>query len=372
MDLTVLAVPDCPNVMLLEERLAQVLEGRRDVTVSRQVIADQDEAARRGMHGSPTILVDGIDPFAEPGQPASVSCRLYRDGGGQVDGAPSVSQLRQAIGGAAPFAGDAGSPSWLDALGRGGRGRIAPAERGLRAVHQAVLRSFAATGRAPEQGLLDKAARPFDARQVLAELADGDFLCLDQAGRISAAYPFSATATPHTIQITGGASAYAMCAIDALGIAGMLHTSVLIRSADPSNGEPITVTLDGSSAVWNPATTVVFVGRTADQCAGPSAAICCDHVNFFTTHSTAEAWASAHPEITGGILSQARAVEVAEQIFGQLLRLSESGLARAKGLGALASRSSFPEDNISQLRNCALFTCIGSSRLSGGWHDGPR
>jgi hypothetical protein len=88
MDLTVLAVPDCPNVMLLEQRLAQVIEGRRDVTVSRQVIADQDEAARWGMHGSPTILVDGIDPFAEPGEPASVSCRLYRDGSGRVDGAP--------------------------------------------------------------------------------------------------------------------------------------------------------------------------------------------------------------------------------------------------------------------------------------------
>ena len=109
MHLTVLAVPDCPNVMLLEERLAQVLQGRRDVTVSRHVIDDQDEAARRGMHGSPTILVDGIDPFAEPGQPASVSCRLYRDGNGQVDGARSVSQLRQAIGEAAAIAGAAGT-----------------------------------------------------------------------------------------------------------------------------------------------------------------------------------------------------------------------------------------------------------------------
>ncbi len=158
-----------------------------------------------------------------------------------------------------------------------------------------MLRSFAATGHAPEQGLPDEAARPFDARQVLAELADGDSLCLDQAGRISAAHPFSATATPHTIQTTGGASAYAMCAIDALGIAGMLHTSVPIRSADPSNGEPVTVTLGGSSAVWNPATTVVFAGRTADQCAGPSAAICCDHVNFFSSRPSAEAWPARTP-----------------------------------------------------------------------------
>ncbi len=149
MHVTVLAVPDCPNVRLLEERLAQVLQGRRDVTVSRQVIADQDEAARWGMHGSPTILVDGADPFARPGHSASVSCRLYRDGDGQAGGAPSVSQLRQAIAAAAATTAGAGSPGWLDALGRGGRGRVVPDERGLRAVHQAVLRSFAATGRDP-------------------------------------------------------------------------------------------------------------------------------------------------------------------------------------------------------------------------------
>jgi hypothetical protein len=98
MDLTILAVPDCPNLTLLERRLAQVIEGRHDVTVTRQAIADQDAAARWVMHGSPTILVDGIDPFADAAEPASLSCRLYRDGNGQVDGAPSVSQLRQAIG----------------------------------------------------------------------------------------------------------------------------------------------------------------------------------------------------------------------------------------------------------------------------------
>ena len=319
MRVLVLAVPDCPNARLLEERLAQVLEGRRDVLVSRLVIDDEQEAARHGMHGSPTILVDGRDPFAEPGQPATVSCRLYRDGDGRVDGAPSASQLRQVIGEPAAAAG-AGSPAWLDGLGRSGRGRVAPAGRGLRAVHQAVLRSFAATGRAPERGLLARAARPFAIGRVLAELADGDFLCLDQAGRISAAYPFSAAPTPHNVQIAGGASAYAMCAIDALGMARMLGTSVAIRSADPATGEAVTVTVSGSGAVWHPATAVVFAGRTASECAGPSAAVCCGHINFFARHSAAAAWAAAHPEVTGGILGQDRALEVGEQIFGELLQ----------------------------------------------------
>lgn len=321
--LTVLAVPDCPNVTLLEQRLTHVLKDRRDVTVSRHVVGDQDHAARRGMHGSPTLLLDGIDPFAEPGQPASVSCRLYRG----PAGAPSVRQLRKAIRHPVTVVSDTGSGSWLDALGRGGRGRIAPAERGLRAVdptvlrsfHQAVLRSFAATGGPPDQDALEQAAKPSDSSQVLTELAEGDYLCLDQDGRITAAYPFSATATPHTAQISGGAVAYSMCAIDALGIAGMLGASVLVKSADPSTGDPISVAVDRSHAVWEPDTAVVFAGRTANACAGPSAAICCGHMNFFTSHTTAAVWASAHPEITGGILSQGRALEVGQQTFGQLL-----------------------------------------------------
>jgi len=67
MHLTVLAVPGCPNVALLEEQLASVLDGRPGVTVSRHVIAEEAEAASWGMHGSPTILINGADPFAEPG-----------------------------------------------------------------------------------------------------------------------------------------------------------------------------------------------------------------------------------------------------------------------------------------------------------------
>ena len=151
MHLTVLAVPDCPNVRLLERHLARALEGHQNVTVSRHEVADQDQASRWGMNGSPTLLVDGIDPFAGPGQQASLSCRLFRDGHGHSGGAPSVRQLRKAISHPVTVVADTDGESWLDALGRGGRGRIAPAERGLRAVHQAVLRSFAATGNPPAE-----------------------------------------------------------------------------------------------------------------------------------------------------------------------------------------------------------------------------
>jgi hypothetical protein len=98
MNLTVLAVPGCPNAAVLEDRLAAVLDGRAGVSVAHEVISDEAGAARRGMHGSPTLLIDGVDPFAKAGQPPSMSCRLYRDDDGQATGAPSVGQLRQVIG----------------------------------------------------------------------------------------------------------------------------------------------------------------------------------------------------------------------------------------------------------------------------------
>jgi hypothetical protein len=319
MQLTVLAVPGCPNAPALDDRLAAVLDGRAGVSVSRQVISDEGEAARWGMHGSPTVLIDGVDPFAEPGQPPSMSCRLYRDENGQLSGAPSVGQLRQAIE-QAPAAAEQDDLAWLDSAGRAGRGRIAPADRGLRAVHQAVLRSFVHTGAAPDLPSLAGHAAPFAVSQVLAELADGDFLCLDQGDQITAAYPFSALPTRHRVRITGEATVFAMCAIDALGISAMTGRPVVIESADPSTSEPVTVHVDQAASTWDPATAVVYVGRAGGDCAGPSASVCCGYMNFFATGAAAAAWAASHPDITGGILSQARALQTGMGIFGQLLR----------------------------------------------------
>ncbi|MGH3120907.1 MAG: thioredoxin family protein [Streptosporangiaceae bacterium] len=97
MELTMLAVPGCPNAAAMEERLAAVLADYPDAVVRRRHVADEQEAAETGMAGSPTLLVNGTDPFAVPGQAPSQSCRLYRDAAGLLTGAPSVEDLRRAL-----------------------------------------------------------------------------------------------------------------------------------------------------------------------------------------------------------------------------------------------------------------------------------
>ncbi len=97
MDLVLLTVPACPNTAAFEENLTAALAGRPEAAVSRRVIASEREAAEAGMHGSPTLLIDGTDPFAATGQPYSLSCRLYRDPTGRPQAVPSVQELREVL-----------------------------------------------------------------------------------------------------------------------------------------------------------------------------------------------------------------------------------------------------------------------------------
>jgi hypothetical protein len=97
MQLTVLAVPGCPSLAILERRLAEVLADHPGLIVSRRVIANGAEAARWGMHGSPTLLVNGHDPFAGPGAVPAYACRMYRAGNGRLEGSPGVDALRRVL-----------------------------------------------------------------------------------------------------------------------------------------------------------------------------------------------------------------------------------------------------------------------------------
>lgn len=97
MDITLLYFEDCPNWKLAEERLAVIAAERPDVTVVRHLVETPQEAERLGFLGSPSIQVDGVDLFAQPGAQVGLTCRRYSTPHG-YEGAPSLEQLRAALG----------------------------------------------------------------------------------------------------------------------------------------------------------------------------------------------------------------------------------------------------------------------------------
>lgn len=96
MDIEIVYFEGCPNVDEARARVAQAVKERADVSVRLRRVDDPVEAEEVGMHGSPTILIDGIDPFAAPGTPTSWGCRYYPPSIGS-QGVPSVEQLEGAL-----------------------------------------------------------------------------------------------------------------------------------------------------------------------------------------------------------------------------------------------------------------------------------
>jgi hypothetical protein len=93
MDIELLYVPDCPNREAARRHLDAALAEQGLAAVMRErEVASPADADRFGMHGSPTIRVDGRDPFAGPDTRPSLSCRLYPGEHG-ASGAPTVAQL---------------------------------------------------------------------------------------------------------------------------------------------------------------------------------------------------------------------------------------------------------------------------------------
>jgi hypothetical protein len=188
-------------------------------------------------------------------------------------------------------------------------------------VHRAVLATFALTGQPPARGELERLALAdgADPDAVLAELAESDVLAFAADGQIRAAYPFSPVATPIQVGWADGPEAYAMCAIDGLGMSAMLGRPVTITATEPGTGRVITVRADGDQARWDPRTTVVFAGSVG-AAGRPSADRSCSFINFFATAGNARAWARRHPQVTGRLLTREAALRSGVAQFGTLLR----------------------------------------------------
>lgn len=99
MKITIQYFDGCPHWRLADERLRNVLrsESRTDIELDYQLIDSGEAAKHVGFRGSPSVLIDGVDPYVTGQEPVGLSCRVYRTERGS-EGAPSEAQLRAAIG----------------------------------------------------------------------------------------------------------------------------------------------------------------------------------------------------------------------------------------------------------------------------------
>jgi hypothetical protein len=87
----------CPSWRVAEERLRSALVAvGLDPSISHEEISTLEEAERVGFIGSPTILINGRDPFRHDAAVPGLACRRYSTDRG-IDGAPSVAQLVDAL-----------------------------------------------------------------------------------------------------------------------------------------------------------------------------------------------------------------------------------------------------------------------------------
>ena len=96
MDVTLLYFEDCPNWKTAEDHLCVLAQEMPDLSISRHLVDTSEEAERVGFRGSPGILLDGVDVFADHDSPVGLSCRMYQTPAGPA-GSPTLDQLREVL-----------------------------------------------------------------------------------------------------------------------------------------------------------------------------------------------------------------------------------------------------------------------------------
>ena len=142
---------------------------------------------------------------------------------------------------------------------------------------------------------------------------------MDGDSAITHAYPFSNEPTAHRVQLAGGPSVYAMCAIDALGMPFMLKRNADITSACEQCGGAIAVRIENQQVVERaPTDIVVWYTTVAEGCV--LATDLCPNLNFFCSAAHLQAWQDVRPESAGKMMTFDQAVERARFSFENLMQ----------------------------------------------------
>jgi alkylmercury lyase len=196
-------------------------------------------------------------------------------------------------------------------------------------VWRMVLELFARSARPPHLHEIAKETglSVENIRTLVSEPQAHDLLGSDaSADVILYAYPFTGKQTEHRVELRGQ-GLHAVCAIDALGIAGMFRTDTLIESLCRACGSGIeTGTGQGGKSLSHarPGNAVVWYDLAYS---GRAAASCCPAIAFFCSDAELQHWLSAQsPQRAGYRLTLDEALEVGRALFEPVLRHDEAKL----------------------------------------------
>lgn len=97
MQVTIQYFDGCPNWKHLHSAVESLMaELAVDGAIGLQRVETQEEAEKVGFRGSPTLLVGGVDPFADENAPFGLGCRLYATESGFA-GEPPIDEVRAAL-----------------------------------------------------------------------------------------------------------------------------------------------------------------------------------------------------------------------------------------------------------------------------------
>jgi hypothetical protein len=97
MEVSLLYFDGCPNHVEALSLLETLLDEAGWTGEIGLVNVDSPERADElGFRGSPTVWLDGVDPFLDPEAPVGLSCRIYATESG-YQGTPPEQELRTAI-----------------------------------------------------------------------------------------------------------------------------------------------------------------------------------------------------------------------------------------------------------------------------------
>lgn len=96
MDVALLYFDDCPNWQETARHLERLAGELGDVVITHRLVDTPEEAERTRFRGSPSLIADGVDLFADSDAPVGLACRVYQTPEGPA-GSPTLDQLRAAL-----------------------------------------------------------------------------------------------------------------------------------------------------------------------------------------------------------------------------------------------------------------------------------